>query len=753
MLHRFTVLSSVSVITVLGLAAPAPAADAPKDSTTSARPDSMILGEVIVTARRRDERLSEVPSAATVIDAGLLENRGGATSGEEIFAGQPSVRFFSTSSPINSEVAMRGSATSRGTNADPSVGLYRNGASIAGGRLGGRNFARLDLFDVGRVEVLRGTQGALYGRNAVGGAVNVISQQPQFETSGYVDVKYGLEPDGGEAQGVLNFALNDMFAVRVGGGYVDQKDDGFFYNAPNDVYFDRQYGDFSRAQIRMSAGRFDGNLLVEHQDMVLPAVRYRVYILPTPPRFPLGYIQEPFSYPWSTEPLVKQEINDAILTLNYDLGWADFVSTTFARERDSFNQIDPDALDDATYQTLRTQGVVVGAFDPNTSSALLDQTKTLVQDFHVSGDLLGRRLTWLLGLEYLDQVSESVVTSGRTPSAANGQSPGTRSPVRVDYESGAVYGSLGYDFTSAFNLTAEARYTEDDKASTASRFDLRTGLPTGGAAFNNSGETSPDNLSYNLTASYDIAPVLTYAKVGTSYRAGSFNTNLGDPRQPVPIPVSYEDETSTVYEIGLKGDVRDNLYIALAGYRSYSEDLIVQLDNGCRGTNPVCPITSTQFLTNAGEGEVWGVEVEAVARAEFAGGQLRASIGGSRQDGEVVAGPYEGSRLPQIADWTAGAELNYRRPFIGSSEIFGNVQYNAQWGGRQELDEPSPPLDDFQIVNLRAGLRFSNSLGSLDITGYVNNVTDEIYVTFGDATTTHRLSMPRTYGVQLRQRW
>lgn len=751
MLQRFAVLSSASVITVLGFVTSAPAADALEDSTKSV---SSVLGEVIVTARRREERLSEVPSAATVIDAGLLENRGGATSGEEIFAGQPSVRFFSTSSPLNSEVAIRGSATSRGTNADPSVGLYRNGATIAGGRLGGRNFARLDLFDVGRVEVLRGTQGALYGRNAVGGAVNVISEQPKFDTTGYVDVKYGVEPEGSEAQGVLNFALSDLFAVRVGGGYVEQTDDGFFYNPPNDVYFDQQSGDFSRAQIRLSAGQFDGNLLVEHQDMILPAVRYRVVIAPTPPRFPLGYTQEKFSYPWSTEPLVNQEINNAILTLTYDLGWADLVSITAARERDSLIQLDLDAVDAATAQALQAQGIVVGPLDPNNGQVNLDETRTLVQDVHVSGDLLGARLNWLVGLEYLDQVSESEVINTRTPSTAN-PSPGSRAPVRIDYESGAVYGSLGYDFTSAFSLTAEARYTDDDRTSMASRFDLLTGLPTGGAAFNNSGEISSSNLSYNLTASYDIAPnVLGYAKVGTSYRLGGFNTNLGDPRQPVPVPVSYDDETLTVYELGLKADLGDNLYIALAGYRSDTEDLIVQTTNGCRATNPACPTTSTSFLTNAGDGEGWGVELEAVARAEFAGGELHASIGGSRQDGEVVAGIFNGSELPQIADWTAGAELYYRRPFIGTSQIFGNVQYNAQWGGTQELTPPaSPPLDNFQIVNLRAGLRFSNALGSLDVTGYVNNLTDEVYITFGDATTTQRLSNPRTYGVQLRQRW
>lgn len=756
MFYRYTVVATASILVTMGMTCQASAQGASPTAPTAQTPapEDQAKGDVekvVVTARRRREPLADVPGAATVIDSQQVDNRGGATSGEQIFGGQPSVNFFSTSSPVNSEASIRGSSTSRGTNADPSIGLYRNGIYIGGGRLSGRNFSRLDLFDIGRIEILRGTQGALYGRNAVGGTVNVISQQPLFETSGLLDVRVGLDPEGGQVRGVFNTALNETFAVRVGGEYVDQKD-GFFYNPANDVYFDQEYGHSWRGQIRMRKERLDVNLLVEHQQMTLPAVRYRVVIAPTPPRFPLGYVQEPFSYPWNFEPLAKQQINGAILTVNYHFDWADLVSTSFVRKRKSYLQLDLDAIDAATLADLQARGIVVGNVDINSHQTLSDLTTSWVQEIHLSGALLDDRLDWLLGAEYLTQLGDAGQQNLRTPTTAN-PSPGVSAPLQVDYESAAAYASLEYSLTAELKVSGEARYTSDSRALMARRFDLRTGLPTGGAAFNIDAQDAPENISYNLITAYRLAPeILAYAKMGTSYRAGGFNTNLGDPRQPVPIPAAFDDETATVYEVGLKGQVTPYLYFAGAGYRSYSDNLIVQADNGCFSSNPVCPIVPTSFLTNAGQAQVWGMEAEAVFRAAVAGGLMRLSVSGSRQGGEVVDGLFAGATLPQIPKWLAGVEIFYSRPFIGETELFGNAQYNARFGGEQELQKPSPPLEDFQTINLRGGIRFDNGLGTMEFSGFVNNATDQVYGVFGGPTT-QRLSTPRTYGLQVRQRF
>ena len=134
----------------VAVAPPAFAQDAPSEALPDAA-EADDDGAIVVTARRREERLADVPTAASVIDITSLTDRGGATGSGELLADQPSVRFNNLNSSVTSEISIRASSTARATNGDPSVGLYRNGAYIAGGPVGGRNFTRLDLLDIGRV--------------------------------------------------------------------------------------------------------------------------------------------------------------------------------------------------------------------------------------------------------------------------------------------------------------------------------------------------------------------------------------------------------------------------------------------------------------------------------------------------------------------------------------------------------------------------------------------------------------------------
>ena len=268
--------NTCSVLAImLSLGLPAYAQDSAQQPVATSQPDreestpaetANTLDVVYVTARRRTERLTDVPGSATALSADDLQKRGSPRTARDILAGEAGVRFFDTSSPVNSEVSIRGSSTARATNADPSVGLYRDGAYIGGGLIGGRSFARVDIFDAQRIEVLRGVQGALYGRNAVGGAVNLITTRPQFETGGYVDFKYTAETEAVEGQAVANFAPSDSLAFRLGVDGVTQ-DDGLFYDRPNDVFFDDRDGGSVRAQMRYRNDRLDVTFLGEHQDL------------------------------------------------------------------------------------------------------------------------------------------------------------------------------------------------------------------------------------------------------------------------------------------------------------------------------------------------------------------------------------------------------------------------------------------------------------------------------------------------------
>lgn len=729
----------------------ASAQTAPGQATTGQAPtqssDTVEIDDVVVTARRRNERAMDVPGNISVIDAEAVRERGGATTTGELLAGQAGVRFLETTSGTTSEISIRGSSTARATSSEGAVGIYRNGAYIGGG-LGGRNFQRFDYFDIGRVEILRGTQGALFGRNAVGGVVNLVSARPVFDNVGWANLRYTIETQNTTAQAVANIALSDNWAFRIGAEVVGQ-DDGFFYNPPNDVHFDAVEGAGVRAQLRGRNGGTDLNFLVEHQDYNLPAIHYQIVIAPQP-AFPLGYVQPEYEYPWNHRPYGRQNVTSIIMNAQHDFGWAELTSTTMLRSRQTAYQFDTDALNPALLVQLRAAGVTPFIFDANVSTVVGDESKILVQDTRLAGDLLAGRVNWLAGIEYyrLDNVGSRLTT--RTPTLAN-TSPGESFPTTINIESWATYGSAEFAVTDRLKLSAEGRYTSDDRAFTARRLNRATLAPVGGAGFVVDGESSPDNFSYNLIASYRASErTLVYAKHGTSFRAGNFNANLGDPRQPNPIPAAYEDEISTTTELGVRSMMANGTGFTLAAYHTSIEDQIVQRDNGCAATNPACPVSQTVFLTNAGEGETKGVELEGFGRFSFGGTDLRWRTSVSWQDGEVVAGPFKGESLPQVPEYLAGFDLNLRHGLANGVALFGNVAYSAQWGGVQELYTPGVAtgrfdLDDYGILNLRTGLDF----GRYQVSVFANNALDE-QVQLLLTTTGIRRNQPRTTGIELR---
>lgn len=705
-------------------------------------------GDIVVTARRRDEKLADVPTAVSVIDAKGLRDRGGATDVQQLLADQPSVRFNNLNSSITSEISIRASSTARATNGDPSIGLYRDGAYVGGGGIGGRNFTRLDLLDIGRVEVLRGTQGALYGRNAVGGAVNIVSARPEFNNSGFITARYDFETRGKQGQGAINLKLSDVLALRVSGDGIDQKR-GFFYNPNNNVYFDQQFGYGLRAQLRLKTGRIDYTVLAELQRLTTPDVYYQIAIQPGTPGFPGGYIQPQFSYGWSTPPRATQDVNTYQGFGTLDLGGGlTLSSTTHYRIRKSQYDLDNDGIDAAGLAAARAAGRVTVALDTGAASYVIDRTTSFNQDLHLGGKALDGRLTFLVGGDVLILKSNYQVSTVRTVTPAN-PSTGTRAPASLDYKSYAAYGLLGLDVTSHLNITGELRYTKDDRALSARLFDLGTGAAVGGAARVVDVRIKPDNVSYNVTGSYKIdGGALVYAKVGTSYRAGGFNTNLGDPRQPTPIQAAFGNENSTSYEIGARGAPAAGLFFAAAAYYTDVSNLIAQTDNGCAVTNPACPVAATSFLTNAGNARSYGVEAELSKVLPVANGQFRFALSGSYQHGEVTSGRFSGLRLPQVPDFLASVNLNFRHGFVGGSTIVANALLSAQFGGLQELRVNSVKLDDYALVNLRLGVE----KGPFTLTLFANNATDQVYRVARD-TTINRYSTPRVIGVEAGFKW
>ncbi|HEX4097268.1 MAG TPA: TonB-dependent receptor plug domain-containing protein, partial [Caulobacteraceae bacterium] len=251
--------------------------------------DTTVLDEIVVTARKREERLRDIPTAGTALGADLIREIGGVATAQSLLTNTPGVNFANTSNPVTSEVSIRGSGTSRATTAESGVGLFRDGAYIGGGTVLGRTFTDIDLFDAERIEVLRGVQGGLNGRNAEGGAINVISARPTQKFEGYAfgDV---ANNDHYEGQLVVNVPIDEHWAARFGADLMDQ-DKGFYKLPLLNRYADQQYKHFYRGQLNFNDGPFTANLLVDSGQEELPGLVYQLNTFPSA-TYPTGVHQD-----------------------------------------------------------------------------------------------------------------------------------------------------------------------------------------------------------------------------------------------------------------------------------------------------------------------------------------------------------------------------------------------------------------------------------------------------------------------------
>jgi iron complex outermembrane receptor protein len=712
--------------------------------------ESAEISDLVVTALKREERLRDIPTAAAVLGEQQLRDIGGVSSLQALLTNVPAVNFSNTSNQVTSEVSIRGSGTSRATAAESGVGLYRNGVYLGGGYQGGRTFARSDFFDPAGIEVLYGVQGALNGRNAVGGSINILSARPmQGVRSGFANAKYGQHHNR-EVSVVVNQPLTDNLALRVGVNEMKQ-DKGFFYNPVLNRYFDAQSTDTARVQFGYKNGPLSLNLLAEHSADRLPGIMYSLAI-PAGQNltYPQGIAEDKYNMHWSSPNTAKMRTNYYEFVGDYDFDLATVTLTSALRERHSQNAFDADATSGDYQALIAKQGLVAPGRvqgDPNLGGLALDYSSILYNDLHAVGAKTGK-LSWIGGFEYYvlnDRVQNilSKTPSGTTPAT---RSIGTEQIALIDFRSYAAYGSVAYDITDALTLKAEGRYTHDDKSIDSVRVDYGTGAPSGvGFAFVDDKKSS--NFSYNVTLSYKINDWLTYAKMGTAYRAGGFNLALGDPRAPKPAPATFDDEDSTAYEVGAKGDLTRNIFVTVAAYRVYVDNLLVQTNNGCFAASTVCPAAATNFIFNAGKARLGGVEVNATGHASFLGGVGRAQVGVSRQWGVITDGPDKGKHGPQRPDWTGSFSLNYRHPIVDDVQGFVNLKGSTRKGGVQEIEQ-TPPLHDYSSYDLRLGAAYHGLEGAL----FVNNVANASYIVF-EGPSVRRWNFPQTWGVELTYRW
>ena len=372
--------ATLALVVATPVLAQTPQADATNDE---------VLENVIVTARRREETIRDVPGTISAVTADQLESKGPVAGTADLLSTVPGVRFNDVAAENLAELSIRGSGTQRATGADSGVGLFVNGAYVGSSTLGGRNFKTLDYFDLERVEVLEGPQGALYGRNSEFGVVNIILNKPKFQNSGYVRDMYTVDLDENRLAGVVNQVLGDHVAVRVGAESYEQEG-GFYYDPNHDKYYDSTDGWTARGQIRYRSGALDMTLLLDAQDLELPTF---VNSLRVPgggvnPQIPLGYQQSRFILPHTGEDGLQQEVQRVMLMATYEL--SDNVtleSMTMATDWRSSQQFAA-AIDVATAINMRQQAEI--GIWPYGQVKTDVKDSTVYQDLHLTGKS-GRR--------------------------------------------------------------------------------------------------------------------------------------------------------------------------------------------------------------------------------------------------------------------------------------------------------------------------------------------------------------------------
>lgn len=705
------------------------------------------LEEIVVTARKREERLQDLPGSAAAITGSMIDDVGGIYSLRDVTDLIPGITIVEAASSDLMEPSLRGAGQSRNRSSVSATGFYRNGAYFASQSLGGRSFARMDTYDIEQVEVLRGPQGALYGRNALGGAMNIISRRPGDE----IDFKLGMSGGQKDFKGyeaIVNVPINDAFKARA--SYLhDEQDEGFFYNQQGQSV---DFNEFDHFRI---------GLLFEPSDLwnvyysfdrseedYEPGIRQR--FRPTQTDLRQTLINTPV--------LSKSEIDNHALTFEYSLDKGVFSSVTNLRDRSVYRR------DDSDYAVV---SLAVASTAVRETETLVDADIVFQEFRYVS--TLGGAFEYLVGVDYYSMSTREFIDpfSLGAPTVATS---GIRD-WKTDNDSWALYSSVDYDFADMpLSLSAEVRYAKDKVDGYVITIRPNVG-PT--PVLDVVAKSSYSNLPWGVSAAWRFEGVsgilteaMTYFKFGSSYRHGGLNLGAGLDSDAYPTVPIYDEEDSLSYEVGVKSAWFDGmLKLNASTYIVYYRDFLDTTTNGCPQECPfIDPATGVSlgfdsngnailvngmgqaglqspeafFIDNVGEIEAWGVEVESSFNIPVGSGRFLGNMGWARQMGEVSkisddVSPAQanqlGAKLNFVRPVQFKANLTWRQPvplpFLDNSLFKATMTYTHEHGGYSSLSANSLSLDGVDRLDARVGIESDH--WSFTMNG--RNILDNQYFT------------------------
>ncbi|WEK02293.1 MAG: TonB-dependent receptor [Candidatus Sphingomonas phytovorans] len=687
-------------------------------------PGTLAVEDIVVTAQRRAERLQDVPIAVTAITSSALETRGVTTSSDL-------AQTVSGLSITNNSGYVQPRLRGVGNNV---IGLgYEGGVAtyIDGVYIGSAPASLLSLSNIERVEVLKGPQGTLFGRNATGGLIQVVTREPSRQSGGQVSLGYGNYGTI-SADAYVTGGVTDSLAVDLA-GHASAMKDGFGHNVRNgqDVYkTDRDVAlrssllyDKGSTRIRISAdySELAGSLFTA----LRPAPGAQVYlpIAPLPHRWDVDNDFQPYYAfrGWGVAGTVNQDVGGVRITS----------ITAYRRSRMIFDQ-DTDATG-----------------TPGLNIRLTQTDKQFSQELQLSSTP-GSPISWVVGAYYFHATGITDPTTldfygpvrpvipGFGVVTNNVNNATTKTEAFAGFAQATVPIARRTNLTLGFRYSTERRSLDSDLTTVISAPFVPFPI-TNQAVSSQSKRFSDPTWRVSLDHHFSD-DVMVYASYNRGFKSGGYNAALAT-------QAPYSPERLDAYEVGLKSSLLDRRVRlnASAFFYDYKD---IQVGGFALGQI---------YYYNGARAHIWGAELELVARVTSA---LRLSGGLTILDDKFTAFPNaiyfvgfnqvttrdaKGNRLPQTARFTGNVTADYEIPVsIGKINLSATYSYNSGYYTEVDNNLYQPR---FGLLNGGVGLKLEDGLG---IRGWVRNltnakVTNSMNTTNIGATTNYQ--PPRTYGV------
>lgn len=740
------IVSSMAIIAAMHAVTAAGQTAAP--STGTVAPATVTDGgdEIVVTALKREQTLLEVPAAVLAISGDRLREAGvasflqltqqtpGVIASNQLVGGRTIQTF--TIRGIGFDDFRPNGSPSAAVHFD---GVYQGSSALIGGQ----------MFDVARVEILKGPQGTLYGRNTTAGAVNVISQKPSDRLEGFATAEYGRF-DSFRGEAAVNVPLDDSVALRVSG--VFDRTDGFLTNVgpgrfggttpnpaipangnpevDNNVAGSTFYA--GRALLSVGAGTNTEFLLNVHGFHESGGQAQAERTIATA----LYPANRPYTFDANFTPNLNKTNVGAAATLTQALGDSHTLTVIggyeHLKQRYGWNDGLPIRQFDIDYRDKLEQGSLEARIQNNS----------------------GSKMDWVIGGAYFkDETTLDSTLDGsdafRTVFGAS---------YRQKRSSWAVFGDVTYHVNDALKLGIGLRYTHERSHFVGSTIDLNPyGLSLAPAVFkgvpvNFDNRFKDGRLSGKSSISYSISGnAEIYASVGRGFKAGGFD---GSTIFSAPEALAFKSENVWAYEGGVKFLPRGGpVQIEAAGYYYDYSDL------QANSTLSPAPGVFTNIRTNVGKARVYGGELSITAHpvngmdVRFGAALLDSKITEIRSASAAEAARRLGNVLPNAPTMTLNGSIRYAIPLSDKVVLTPLVSGRFISKYYTELDNYQA-IGDYFLGDARLELALD---GRFTVAGYVRNLTNALYETGLGASSPTAFNAfrgaPRTYGVSVGARF